>query len=141
MKMLENNVLSWKHAGRIHRSCLGAPSSVCPGLWVERDVSSLGHQPLLYILNSEKKDHYCIFRCSYRAKPVPHHSQPCAAQTHWHVHRLVVYVHEAPARIGENLDLVLQLLRAVVCAAEWGRAAHDDVHFDEVFWAALCVMK
>ena len=51
--------------------------------------------------------------------------------------RLVVHMHERPLHVGQNLDLVLQLLADVVRLPQGRVCVHDHVDFNEVVWAAL----
>ena len=51
--------------------------------------------------------------------------------------RLVVDVHEGTADIGQDLDLVLQLLAQVVRLPERRVRVHHDVYFNEIVRSTL----
>lgn len=53
-------------------------------------------------------------------------------ETYWCVRRLVVDVHESPAHVWEDLDLVLQLLADVMSFPQWCVSVHDNVNLDIV---------
>ena len=53
-------------------------------------------------------------------------------ETYWCMRRLVVDVHKRTADVGQDLDLVLQLLADVVRPPERRVRVHDDVDLDVV---------